>query len=156
MQQCRKKRHWMLQSVTLQGKSPSTASGEFVREEIEHVREGKYGAVGKAGDCDRAEQGTTCRDSTGSAEPEDHERGDAQKGGPGFAARRRGSCDKRGRFDEAGTNSTKSDEVGAEDVSLARSPIKTGQECRSEARTNGASDAGYKRGLMQWPAKARE
>jgi hypothetical protein len=44
MQQCRKKRHWMLQSVTLQGKSPSTASGEFVREEIEHVREGKYGA----------------------------------------------------------------------------------------------------------------
>ena len=85
-----------------------------------------WGAVGKAGDCDRAEQGTTCRDSTGSAEPEDHERGDAQKGGPGFAARRRGSCDKRGRFDEAGTNSTKSDEEGADDVSLARSPIKTG------------------------------
>ncbi|HEY2466383.1 MAG TPA: hypothetical protein VGI45_00910 [Terracidiphilus sp.] len=24
-------------------KSPSTAAGEFVREEIEHVREGKYG-----------------------------------------------------------------------------------------------------------------
>ena len=27
-----------------QGKSPSTAGGEFVREEIEHVREGKHGA----------------------------------------------------------------------------------------------------------------
>jgi hypothetical protein len=27
-----------------EGKSPSTASGEFVREEIEHVREGKHGA----------------------------------------------------------------------------------------------------------------
>jgi|SRR5215469_7361507 len=27
-----------------EGKSPSTAAGEFVREEIEHVREGKYGA----------------------------------------------------------------------------------------------------------------
>jgi hypothetical protein len=26
-----------------QGKSPSTAAGEFVREEIEHVREGKHG-----------------------------------------------------------------------------------------------------------------
>jgi hypothetical protein len=26
------------------GKSPSTAAGEFVREEIEHVREGKHGA----------------------------------------------------------------------------------------------------------------
>src|SRR4051812_4618687 len=27
-----------------QGKSPSTAAGEFVHEEIEHVREGKHGA----------------------------------------------------------------------------------------------------------------
>ncbi|HEV8610590.1 MAG TPA: DUF6496 domain-containing protein [Thermoanaerobaculia bacterium] len=28
----------------LQGKAPSTQAGEFVREEIEHVREGKHGA----------------------------------------------------------------------------------------------------------------
>jgi hypothetical protein len=27
-----------------QGKSPTTAAGEFVREEIEHVRQGKHGA----------------------------------------------------------------------------------------------------------------
>lgn len=27
-----------------QGKRPSTAAGEFVREEIEHIREGKHGA----------------------------------------------------------------------------------------------------------------
>lgn len=27
-----------------EGKSPSTAAGEFVKEEIEHVREGKHGA----------------------------------------------------------------------------------------------------------------
>ena len=26
------------------GKSPSTAAGEFVREEIEHIRQGKHGA----------------------------------------------------------------------------------------------------------------
>lgn len=26
------------------GKRPSTAAGEFVREEIEHIREGKHGA----------------------------------------------------------------------------------------------------------------
>ena len=26
------------------GKKPTTAAGEFVREEIEHVREGKHGA----------------------------------------------------------------------------------------------------------------
>ena len=28
----------------VEGKSPSTQTGEFVREEIEHVREGKHGA----------------------------------------------------------------------------------------------------------------
>ena len=28
----------------LEGKSPSTQAGEFVREEIEHIREGKHGA----------------------------------------------------------------------------------------------------------------
>ena len=27
-----------------EGKSPSTQAGEFVREEIEHVRQGKHGA----------------------------------------------------------------------------------------------------------------
>jgi hypothetical protein len=27
-----------------EGKSPSTAAGEFVREKIDHVREGKHGA----------------------------------------------------------------------------------------------------------------
>src|ERR1700710_3269907 len=27
-----------------EGKSPSTAAGEFVREQIDHVREGKHGA----------------------------------------------------------------------------------------------------------------
>ena len=31
------------------GKSPSTQAGEFVREEIDHVREGKHGAqIGRA------------------------------------------------------------------------------------------------------------
>ena len=32
------------QSAKAQGKSPSTQAGEYVREEIEHVREGKHGA----------------------------------------------------------------------------------------------------------------
>ena len=27
-----------------EGKAPSTQAGEFVREEIEHIREGKHGA----------------------------------------------------------------------------------------------------------------
>lgn len=32
------------QKLKREGKSPSTQAGEFVREEIEHVREGKHGA----------------------------------------------------------------------------------------------------------------
>ncbi len=37
-----------------QGKSPSTQAGEFVREEIHHIREGKHGAaLDQAGHCDR-------------------------------------------------------------------------------------------------------
>jgi hypothetical protein len=37
-----------------EGKSPSTQAGEFVREEIEHVREGKHGARStKQSDSDR-------------------------------------------------------------------------------------------------------
>ena len=32
------------QELLEEGKSPSTAAGEFVREEIEHVRQGKHGA----------------------------------------------------------------------------------------------------------------
>ena len=40
------------------GKAPSTEAGEFVREEIEHVREGKHGGeIHEAGDRDRAFQG---------------------------------------------------------------------------------------------------
>jgi hypothetical protein len=37
-----------------EGKSPSTQAGEFVREEMEHIREGKHGALGQASDRHRA------------------------------------------------------------------------------------------------------
>jgi hypothetical protein len=42
---CPKKRHWnALSRTSAKEKSPSTQAGEFVREEIEHVREGEHGA----------------------------------------------------------------------------------------------------------------
>ena len=34
-----------------EGKSPSTQAGEFIREEIHHVREGKHGARSTKGQC---------------------------------------------------------------------------------------------------------
>ena len=41
-----------------EGKAPSTQAGEFVKEEMDHIREGKHGAKSvKAGDRDRALQG---------------------------------------------------------------------------------------------------
>src|SRR5882672_7081260 len=39
-----KKTRERAQKDAREGKSPSTQAGEFVREEIEHVREGKHGA----------------------------------------------------------------------------------------------------------------
>ena len=39
-----------------EGKSPSTAAGEFVHEEIEHVREGKHGARSPQCDARRHEE----------------------------------------------------------------------------------------------------
>lgn len=41
---CRKNAPPSARRKLRQGKSPSTAAGEFVREEVEHVREGKHGA----------------------------------------------------------------------------------------------------------------
>ena len=48
-----------------EGKSPSTAAGEFVREEIEHVREEAWRAVGETGDRYWIEQGPEGWDSAG-------------------------------------------------------------------------------------------
>ncbi len=36
------------------GKAPTTQAGEFVREEIRHIRSGKHGAFGETGDSHRA------------------------------------------------------------------------------------------------------
>jgi hypothetical protein len=52
-----------------EGKSPSTQAGEFVREEIHHVREGKHGA--SASQCDRAFEGPPRWGEIGSAERPD-------------------------------------------------------------------------------------
>jgi len=52
-----------------QGKSASTQAGEFVREEMHHIREGKHGAqFGGAGHCHWAVQGATCRREVAGAE----------------------------------------------------------------------------------------
>ena len=44
-----------------EGKAPSTQAGEFVREEIEHVREGKHGAAPPSGHRHRALEGPSRR-----------------------------------------------------------------------------------------------
>ena len=52
-----------------EGKSPSTQAGEFVREEIHHIREGKHGAAfHQTSHRDRTLQGAPVRREAGSAQ----------------------------------------------------------------------------------------
>ncbi len=45
-----------------EGKAPTTQAGEFVKEEMEHIRKGKHGRpVYQAGDCYRSFQGAPGR-----------------------------------------------------------------------------------------------
>jgi hypothetical protein len=64
-----------------EGKSPSTAAGEFVHEEIEHVREGKHGAFATAGDRNRAKQGSPGRYPTCSSQGRENQKVDARERG---------------------------------------------------------------------------
>jgi len=42
---CRKSKHWKGRGGTgARGRAPSTQAGEFIREQIEHIRKGKHGA----------------------------------------------------------------------------------------------------------------
>ncbi len=51
-----------------QGKSASTQAGEFVREEMHHIREGKHGAVDEAGNRDWVVKGAPRRCKVGRKE----------------------------------------------------------------------------------------
>ena len=52
-----------------EGKAPSTQAGEFIREEIDHIREGKHGRPQhETGDRDRAVQGPPGRCRSASAQ----------------------------------------------------------------------------------------
>ncbi len=95
-----------------EGKSPSTAAGEFVREEIEHVRDGKHGArspqqaiaigLSKArragvplkpparGKTSEATRKRSEKDyEKGQSEPETHEEGSTKRGRARIAALKR-------------------------------------------------------------------
>jgi len=60
-----------------EGKAPSTQAGEFVREEMAHIRERKHRALGQAGDRHRALQGAACRREAAGAE--DRHQGDEDR-----------------------------------------------------------------------------
>jgi hypothetical protein len=64
-----------------EGKSPTTAAGEFVHEEIEHVRSGKHGALDAPGDRDRPVEGAPRRRAVAAAEERPYDLEDTQIGG---------------------------------------------------------------------------
>ena len=95
-----------------EGKAATTQAGEFVREEIEHVREGKHGArSAKQAIAIGLSKARRAGYSVGRSESEDHERRDAEEGCSGFAARRRESGDERGGFDKTGQGPVEGDEA---------------------------------------------
>ncbi len=68
-----------------EGKSASTAAGEFVNAEIDKVRAGEHGVrSGEAGDCDWAERGEAGGCAAGCAEEGPRVRGGAETGCSGF------------------------------------------------------------------------
>ena len=72
-----------------EGKSPSTQAGEFVREEMHHIREGKHGARStKQSHCHRIVQGAPCRRKTSATRPT----AKASKPRPPNCRRKNGSC----------------------------------------------------------------
>jgi hypothetical protein len=70
-----------------EGKAPSTQAGEFVREEFEHVREGKRRALPSASDCDWFIEGPPRRSQTAAAEAGPDLRQDASPSRPRFERR---------------------------------------------------------------------
>ncbi len=66
-----------------EGKAPSTQAGEFVREEIEHIREGKaWGTLNQAGNCHRALEGASRWSGASTSERGRDFHGDSQAGVP--------------------------------------------------------------------------
>ncbi|MGA2369240.1 MAG: hypothetical protein ABSG11_01105 [Candidatus Korobacteraceae bacterium] len=62
-----------------EGKSPSTQAGEFVKEEIDDIREGKHGPFAATGNRDRIVKGAPCRRDVAASEEGFDLRGDAHQ-----------------------------------------------------------------------------
>ena len=133
-----------------QGKAPTTQAGEFVREEIEHVREGKHGArsteqaiaIGlskarRAGvDLPPPEKGTTSKETRRRAK-RDYEAG--KKGRKGVSGRR--SRAVKGALKREGRSAVSKQALAkhARKVARKRPASKRSAAARKAVRTKGAS-----------------
>jgi len=133
-----------------QGKSPSTQAGEFVREEMDHIREGKHGArspqqaiaIGlskarRAGiDLKPPSRGKASARTRRQAE-RDYERGHGKAAGRGASPRRRAAVSRALKREPRQSASPLALAVHAHIVAIRRSSSQRSAAARRAARTKG-------------------
>jgi Family of unknown function (DUF6496) len=148
-----------------EGKAPTTQAGEFVREEIEHVREGKHGArspkqaiaIGlskarRAGvDLPPPKRGTTSERTRRSAERA-YERGQGAPAKRASSSRRKRAATSALKREPRGTTSTAAMSREARDASSKRSPGERSAAARKASRTKGPA---ARRGAARKAARTR-
>jgi Family of unknown function (DUF6496) len=131
-----------------EGKTPSTQAGEFVREEVHHVREGKHGArstkqaiaIGlskarRAGvDLPAPEKGTVSEKTRRSAE---RARKAGQRGKPKVSRRRSKATESALQREDRSTASTKELSKQAHRAARRRTPSERKASAKRAARTKG-------------------
>jgi hypothetical protein len=134
------------------GKSPSTQAGEFVREEIEHVREGKHGAASpkqaiaiglskarRAGvDLPPPKRGKTSQRTRRSAERA-YELGHGAKAARPPSARRKRAATQALKREPHETTSHEALSRQARSASAKRRPGERSAAARKASRTKGAA-----------------
>ena len=133
-----------------QGKSPSTQAGEFVREEMDHIREGKHGArspqqaiaIGlskarRAGiDLKPPSRGKASARTRRKAE-RDYERGHGEAAGRGTSPRRRAATSRALKREPRAAASRRALAVHAHIAASHRSSSERSAAAQRAARTKG-------------------
>jgi hypothetical protein len=138
------------QRAKSEGKSPSTQAGEFVREEIHHVREGKHGArsakqaiaIGlskarRAGvDVSPPEPGKSSEDTRKSAQ-RDYDRGHGKRARPSSSPRRKRAAKAALQREGRAAGSRRALSRQAHTAAKQRSPRDRSEAAVEAARTKG-------------------
>jgi hypothetical protein len=135
-----------------QGKAPTTQAGEFIREEFEHIREGKHGArspqqaiaIGlskarRAGVNLRPPAPGEASESTREQAERDYERGHGRARGRRASARRRAASERALKREPHASASRKAIATQARRAAARRGRSQRSAAAKRAARTKGAA-----------------